>query len=77
MDVLELLKAHGAEIKERFAVKRIGVFGSHARGVLLQPESRASTSRSNSLWKKRRERKIDNLWVSVELLPIFKNKKDP
>jgi len=32
MDVLELLKAHGAEIKERFAVKRLGVFGSHARG---------------------------------------------
>jgi hypothetical protein len=32
MDVLELLKAHGAEIKNRFAVKRLGVFGSHARG---------------------------------------------
>ena len=32
MDVLELLKTHGAEIKERFAVKRIGIFGSHARG---------------------------------------------
>lgn len=32
MDVLELLKAHGTEIKSRFAVKRIGVFGSHARG---------------------------------------------
>jgi|Deesub1362A_J573_1020465.scaffolds.fasta_scaffold02102_7 hypothetical protein len=32
MDVLSILKKHEKEIKERFGVKRIGVFGSFARG---------------------------------------------
>ncbi|UCG70694.1 MAG: nucleotidyltransferase family protein [Thermoplasmata archaeon] len=32
MEVLEILKKHEAEIKKRFGVKRIGVFGSCAKG---------------------------------------------
>jgi len=32
MDVLGVIKKNGAEIKERFGVKRIGIFGSCARG---------------------------------------------
>ncbi len=32
MDVIELLRTHEKEMKERFAVKRIGVFGSFVRG---------------------------------------------
>ena len=32
MDVFKILKDHEQEIKERFDVKRIGVFGSFARG---------------------------------------------
>jgi len=38
MDVLNILKKHEKEIKERFGVKRIGVFGSYARGE-EKPES--------------------------------------
>jgi len=30
--VLEILRKHEKEIKERYGVKRIGLFGSHARG---------------------------------------------
>jgi uncharacterized protein len=30
--VLSCLRSHKKEIQERFAVRRIGVFGSHARG---------------------------------------------
>ncbi|AET65687.1 nucleotidyltransferase family protein [Methanothrix harundinacea] len=32
MEALKLLKEHENEIKRRFGVKRIGIFGSHARG---------------------------------------------
>lgn len=32
MDVLEILKEHETLIKEKFGVKRIGIFGSFARG---------------------------------------------
>ncbi|VVB68844.1 Nucleotidyltransferase domain protein [uncultured archaeon] len=32
MDVIEILKGHEQEIKERFGIRRIGVFGSFARG---------------------------------------------
>jgi hypothetical protein len=32
MDALKILKEHESEIKRRFGVKRIGIFGSHARG---------------------------------------------
>ena len=32
MDVIETLRRHGKEIRERFGVRRIGVFGSYARG---------------------------------------------
>jgi predicted nucleotidyltransferase len=32
MDALKVLKEHENEIKRRFDVKRIGIFGSHARG---------------------------------------------
>lgn len=32
MDALNILKEHESEIKRRFGVKRIGIFGSHARG---------------------------------------------
>ena len=32
MDVIETLRRHGKEIRERFSVRRIGVFGSYARG---------------------------------------------
>ena len=32
MYVIETLRAHKAEIQERYSVRRIGVFGSYARG---------------------------------------------
>ncbi|MEW5937577.1 MAG: nucleotidyltransferase family protein [Candidatus Thermoplasmatota archaeon] len=32
MDVIETLKKHEKEIKDRFGVKKIGVFGSYVRG---------------------------------------------
>ena len=32
MDVIELLRTHEKEMKERFAVKRIGAFSSFVRG---------------------------------------------
>jgi len=32
MDVLQILKEHEILIKEKFGVKRIGIFGSFARG---------------------------------------------
>jgi len=32
MDVLQMLKEHEILIKEKFGVKRIGIFGSFARG---------------------------------------------
>lgn len=32
MDVLEILRKHEKEIRERFGVKRIGIFGSFVRG---------------------------------------------
>ena len=32
MYVIETLRAHKVEIKERYSVRRIGVFGSYARG---------------------------------------------
>jgi hypothetical protein len=32
MEALKLLIEHENEIKRRFGVKRIGIFGSHARG---------------------------------------------
>ena len=32
MDVIETLRKHEKEMKERFAVRRIGVFGSFIRG---------------------------------------------
>ena len=32
MNVIEILRSHEPEIRKRFSVKRIGVFGSFARG---------------------------------------------
>ena len=32
MDVIETLRKHEKAIKARYSVKRIGLFGSHARG---------------------------------------------
>ena len=32
MEIIDLLRSHAGEIKARFAVKRIGLFGSYARG---------------------------------------------
>jgi len=32
MDVLNILKAHEKEIKKKFGVRNIGIFGSYARG---------------------------------------------
>ncbi|RLI30838.1 nucleotidyltransferase [Candidatus Bathyarchaeota archaeon] len=32
MYVIETLRRHGKEIRERFSVRRMGVFGSYARG---------------------------------------------
>ncbi len=32
MDVIDILKSHEGEIKKRFGVRRIGLFGSFARG---------------------------------------------
>ncbi len=32
MNVIDILKSHEREIKKRFGVKRIGLFGSSARG---------------------------------------------
>lgn len=32
MEALKILKEHENDIKRRFGVKRIGIFGSHARG---------------------------------------------
>ena len=32
MDAIEILKEHKTEIKDRFSVRRIGIFGSYARG---------------------------------------------
>jgi predicted nucleotidyltransferase len=32
MDLIETLRKHEKEMKERFAVKRIGAFGSFVRG---------------------------------------------
>jgi predicted nucleotidyltransferase len=32
MNVIDILKSHEREIKKRFGVKRIGLFGSFARG---------------------------------------------
>lgn len=32
MDVIETLRKHEREIKERYGVRRIGVFGSYVRG---------------------------------------------
>jgi predicted nucleotidyltransferase len=32
LKVIEILKNHEQEIKERFAVRRIGIFGSFIRG---------------------------------------------
>lgn len=32
MEIIEILKKHEQEIKDRFGVKRIGVFGSCAKG---------------------------------------------
>ena len=32
MDVIETLRKHGREIRERYGVRRIGVFGSFVRG---------------------------------------------
>ncbi|MFN4197248.1 MAG: nucleotidyltransferase family protein [Caldimicrobium sp.] len=31
-EIKEILSAHRDEIKERFGVREIGIFGSHARG---------------------------------------------
>jgi predicted nucleotidyltransferase len=31
-DILSCLKAHKKELQDKFTVRRIGVFGSHARG---------------------------------------------
>jgi len=38
MDVLSLLRKHEPELKERFGVAKIGIFGSFARGE-ERPES--------------------------------------
>lgn len=38
MDVLSLLRTHEPELKERFGVAKIGIFGSFARGE-ARPES--------------------------------------
>lgn len=35
MDALKLMREHEDEIKERFGVKKIGIFGSFARGESL------------------------------------------
>ncbi len=32
MDALNILKAHEKEVKRKFGVRKIGIFGSHARG---------------------------------------------
>ena len=32
MNIIEILKKHEKEIKEKYGVKKIGVFGSYARG---------------------------------------------
>jgi Predicted nucleotidyltransferases len=32
MDTLKILKEHEKEIKKRFSVRKIGIFGSHVRG---------------------------------------------
>ena len=32
MEIIDLLRSHAEDIKARFAVKRIGLFGSYARG---------------------------------------------
>lgn len=32
MDVLKILKSHNNEIKKKFGVRNIGIFGSYARG---------------------------------------------
>ena len=32
MKIIDLLRSHAGDIKARFAVKRIGLFGSYARG---------------------------------------------
>jgi len=32
MDVLNILKSHENEIKKKFGVRRVGIFGSYARG---------------------------------------------
>ncbi len=32
MDTLKILKEHEKEIKRRFSVRKIGIFGSHVRG---------------------------------------------
>ena len=32
MEIIDLLRSHAGDIKARFAVKRIGLFGSDARG---------------------------------------------
>ncbi len=52
VDAIELLKKHEHEIKERFALEKIGIFGSYARGeekpdsdvdVLIQFEKGSET----------------------------------
>ena len=32
MEIIDLLRSHAGDIKAKFAVKRIGLFGSYARG---------------------------------------------
>jgi predicted nucleotidyltransferase len=32
MDVLNILKSHEKEVKRKFGVRKIGIFGSYARG---------------------------------------------
>ena len=32
MEIIDLLRSHAGDIKARFSVKRIGLFGSYARG---------------------------------------------
>jgi predicted nucleotidyltransferase len=32
LEVIDILRSHEEEIKERFAVRRIGLFGSYVRG---------------------------------------------
>lgn len=34
IDVMEILKEHGAELRQRFGVRRLSVFGSVARGEI-------------------------------------------